>query len=208
MEGLRSHPGYLRDVHPATHTSLGRRVELRVRLKGLAKTRKKLANGQYRDYYYAWRGGPAIDGTPGTPEFIASYNAAVSARQPPRKGNLASLINSYQDSEAFLGLAAKSKRDYQRILASICKKFGDCPVEVLQDKRVRGDFLAWRDEIAQRSPPPSGLYNFGFRPCPVLGQRPCTYRGKSPRATEACLEGLTSRKGLERRGRKQVPSRS
>jgi integrase len=125
---------------------------LRVRLKGLAKTRKKLANGKYRDYYYAWRGGPAIDGVPGTAEFIASYNAAVSARLPPRKSNLASLIDLYQDSEAFLGLAAKSRKDYQRILASICKKFGDCPVEVLKDKRVRGDFLAWRDEIAQGSP--------------------------------------------------------
>jgi integrase len=125
---------------------------LRIRLKGLAKTRKKLASGKYRDYYYAWRGGPAIDGVPGTPEFIAAYNAAVSARLPHRKGNLASLIDSYQDSEAFLGLAAKSKKDYRRILASICEKFGDCPVEVLQDKRVRGDFLAWRDEIARNSP--------------------------------------------------------
>jgi integrase len=135
-----------------THTLLGRRVELRIRLNGLTKTRKKLANGEYRDYYYAWRGGPAIDAVPGTPEFMVSYNAAVSARLPPRKSNFASLIDSYQDSEAFLGLAPKSKKDYQRILTSICKKFGDCPIEVLQDRRVRGDFLAWRDEIAQGSP--------------------------------------------------------
>jgi integrase len=31
-------------------------------------------------------------------------------------------------------------------------KFGDCPVKLLDDRRVRGEFLAWRDEIAKSSP--------------------------------------------------------
>ena len=54
---------------------------MRVRLKGLASASKVLADGSRKTYYYAWRGGPKLDGEPGTPEFMASYNAAVATRR-------------------------------------------------------------------------------------------------------------------------------
>lgn len=125
---------------------------MRIRLKGIARTRKRLATGEYRIYWYAWRGGPRLQGNPGSPEFIASYNTAVSARLPTPKSNLAWIIDSYENSVAFHGLAPKTKKDYKRFLASICNKFGDCPTEALNDRRVRGDFLQWRDAIALTSP--------------------------------------------------------
>ena len=125
---------------------------MRVQLKGVAHIRKKLADGQVRDYWYAWRGGPRLEGTPGTAEFIISYNAAITARKRPFNNDLSFLLDAYQDAEAFRCLAPKTKRDYARILTSIRKKFGDCPIKVLGDRRVRGDFLEWRDEIAKSSP--------------------------------------------------------
>lgn len=53
---------------------------MRVRLKGLNAVRKKLADGTSATYYYAWKGGPRLKGEPGTPEFLASYHEAISAR--------------------------------------------------------------------------------------------------------------------------------
>lgn len=52
---------------------------MRVVLKGVASAKKRLANGSKRTYWYAWRGGPRLDGLPGSPEFIASYNEAVAS---------------------------------------------------------------------------------------------------------------------------------
>ena len=46
---------------------------MRVRLKGINSKTKKLADGSLRTYWYAWKGGPALPGKPGDPEFIAAY---------------------------------------------------------------------------------------------------------------------------------------
>ena len=44
------------------------------RLKGLNQLTKRLADGSLKTYWYAWKGGPALNGEPGSPEFIASYH--------------------------------------------------------------------------------------------------------------------------------------
>jgi hypothetical protein len=56
---------------------------MRIRLKGINSTRKKFADGSWRTYYYAWKGGPPLRGEPGTPEFVASYNEAVARKIVP-----------------------------------------------------------------------------------------------------------------------------
>ena len=48
---------------------------MRIRLKGINSKRKRLADGSLKTYYWAWKGGPPLRGEPGTPEFVASYNA-------------------------------------------------------------------------------------------------------------------------------------
>lgn len=103
-------------------------------------------------YYYAWRGGPVVDGVPGSPEFINSYNEAIRSSRPDSRDDLSSLIDKYEDSSAFQNRKAKTKKDYGRLLQIIKHKFGDIPVKLLNDRRVRGDFLEWRDEIAMASP--------------------------------------------------------
>ena len=112
---------------------------MRIQLKGVAQTRKKLADGTVRNYWYAWRGGPRLEGSPGTAEFVASYNTAVAARQRPNNSLLSSVLDAYQDAEAFRCLASKTKKDYKRILHLIGEKFGDCPIKLLEDRRVRGE---------------------------------------------------------------------
>ena len=74
---------------------------MRIRLKGLNSKRKRLADGSFKTYYWAWKGGPALRGEPGTPEFIASYNEAVAQKVVPPRGTLLSLLQQYQASEDF-----------------------------------------------------------------------------------------------------------
>ena len=62
---------------------------MRIRLKGINVVRKRLADGSVRAYHYAWKGGPALCGEPGTPEFIASYNDAAARKVTPPRGRSA-----------------------------------------------------------------------------------------------------------------------
>jgi hypothetical protein len=72
---------------------------MRVVLKGIDSAVKRLADGSTRTYYYAWRGGPRLEGAPGTPDFVASYNAAVAGRPTRRNGKtLEGIVDSYLDS--------------------------------------------------------------------------------------------------------------
>jgi integrase len=124
---------------------------MRVRLKGLNSLTKTLADGTSRTYWYAWKGGPPLRGEPGTPEFIASYNEAVARKVKPPQGVILSILQGYQASEDFRGLADSTKRGYVALITRIEKEFGDFPLRALTDRRTRGVFLAWRDKVAANS---------------------------------------------------------
>jgi integrase len=121
---------------------------MRVRLKGINSYRAKLTHGSYKTYWYAWKGGPRLEGEPGTPEFIASYNAAVATKVVPPKGTLFAVLQAYQESDDFLGLAPRSRHDYVNKIKLIEREFGDFPLSGLTDPRTRGLFKAWRERLA------------------------------------------------------------
>jgi integrase len=125
---------------------------MRVRLKGLNSITKKLADGSERTYYYAWKGGPPLRGEPGSPEFIASYNEAVARKVVPPRGTLLSVLQAFQASEDFTGLAESTRRGYVGRIRRIETEFADFPLAALTDRRTRGIFMAWRDKLAHRSP--------------------------------------------------------
>jgi integrase len=125
---------------------------MRVRLKGINSKRKQLADGTLRTYWYAWKGGPPLRGEPGTPEFIASYNEAAASKMVPLQGMLLSVLQAYQASGEFNGLAVRTRRDYVDKISKIIEPaFGDFPLAALTDRRIRGIFLAWRDKLAMKS---------------------------------------------------------
>lgn len=121
---------------------------MHVRLKGINKVSKRLADGTRVTYFYAWKGGPRLEGRPGTPEFVASYNAAVAARKTAPEGQLQSVLDRFERSADFLDLAEKTRKDYKKHIRAIEAEFGDFPISALSDRRTRGEFLAWRDRIA------------------------------------------------------------
>jgi hypothetical protein len=124
---------------------------MRVRLKGINRVTARLADGHIATYYYAWKGGPRLRDKPGSPEFVASYNAAVAQKIAPAKGVLLAVLQGYQQSQDFLGLAERTRADYIGKIKLIEKKFGDFPLSALTDRRSRGVFLAWRDQLGTNS---------------------------------------------------------
>lgn len=124
---------------------------MRVRLKGLNSRRKILADGTAKTYWYAWKGGPALPGSPGDPEFIAAYNEAVTRKVQPPSGQLISILMAFQASAEWDDLAPRTQRDYIRLIKVIEKRFGDFPLSGLGDRRARAVFLEWRDERARNS---------------------------------------------------------
>lgn len=124
---------------------------MRVRLKGINTVRKCLADGRVVTYYYAWKGGPRLEGRPGSPEYIASFNAAVATLKPQKTDILDSVIRAFERSPEFINLADHTKKDYRKRIAVVQDEFGDFPTSALSDTRARGIFLNWRDRHAQKS---------------------------------------------------------
>ena len=166
---------------------------MRVRMKGLNKVTKRLADGRKVAYYYAWKGGPRVLGEYGTPEFLASYNAAYAKRRNPAEGTLLALSRQYQDSSDFQNLALATRREYARhIEKSIEPEFRDLPIAALADRRVRAEFLAWRDRQATKGKRHadyafsvlarilSWAFNRGLTPC-----NPCERPGRLYKADRA-----------------------
>ncbi|MBX3513334.1 MAG: tyrosine-type recombinase/integrase [Xanthobacteraceae bacterium] len=120
---------------------------MRVSLKGIHKVRKRLSDGSTTTYYYAWRGGPRLVQQPNSPAFVAEYAAAVDTRKTPQAGTLFSLVAEYRSSADFNRLSAATRHSYGAYLKLIEADFGDMPVAALADKRVRGEFKAWRDKM-------------------------------------------------------------
>ena len=100
---------------------------MRIRLRGINSKRKRLADGSFKTYYWAWKGGPPLRGEPGSPEFIASYNEAVAQKVVPPRGILLSLLQQYQASEDFRLLADSTRRSYIPLIARIEKTLATFP---------------------------------------------------------------------------------
>jgi integrase len=124
---------------------------MRINAKGLHYTVAKLADGTTKTYWYAWRGGPRLNGEYGSPEFIASYTAACATKVPAPEGRLLALTQAYQQSQDFLALRERTRADYVKQITKIEQRFGDAPNKALADPRTRGIFLDWRDELALKS---------------------------------------------------------
>ena len=131
---------------------------MRMRLRGINSVKKKLADGTAKVFYYAWKSGPPLRGEPGTPEFIASYNEAAARKVVPPSGTLLSLLQQYQASPEFVDLARSTRRSYIPLIKRVEKKFSDFPLSALTDRRTRGIFKDWRDQIAANSGRRQGDY--------------------------------------------------
>lgn len=142
MRPLTTSRDYSLQSRPLRSTN-GRQSKMRVQIKGIHTTYKKLASGEVKKYYYAWKDGPRIDAEPGTLEFIRLYGEAA-ARKSPAVGTMSSLIDYFKDMDEYKQCGVHSQRAYDRYLKLIEKKFGTMPILAIEDKRARGEFKAFR----------------------------------------------------------------
>lgn len=104
-------------------------------------------------YVYAWRGGPQILKKEGgaKPEVTAALTDLAAEKRKERPavavGTIADLIDRYTDSRCaeWNRLSRTTQANYGTWHKRIRGKFGDTPLAVFQDRRVRGDVLEWRD---------------------------------------------------------------
>ena len=124
-----------------------------LKLKGINKVRKRLASGEVKTYYFHRATDTALPSDPNSLEFLKAYAEAQEKIKSVgrNKGALKELIHRYMISEDFAGLKPRTKQDYKRQIIKIENAFGDMPIGVLNDSRVRGDFLDWRDGLAKAS---------------------------------------------------------
>lgn len=121
-----------------------------IRLKGLKKVTRKLATGEKRVYWYAWIGGPKLDGEFGSPEFLASYRRACEAKKHVETETVGDLTKAFRASGEWRGLSDSSKKAYTAYLTLIEQKFGAMPLAAAQIPRARHVFLQWRDDLADK----------------------------------------------------------
>jgi hypothetical protein len=130
---------------------------------GVNRVTRQLADGSERVYYYhrgtgrRLDGEPPEDGQPITPAhraFIASYTEAeIVARAPvavapaPRK-TLADLLEDFINSPEHRRCAPSTRRNREAFLSAAKARFSWMYVEDLNRRAVRGEFFAWRDEMA------------------------------------------------------------
>ena len=122
-----------------------------IRLKHIKNVRSRLADGSVKVFRYHRRTGRRIAGEPGTPEFLRSYEAASQSTPRANADTLAGLIARYKRSAEFSELAPRTREDYDAHLMAIELAWGDMPLDVFDDKRVRQDIKDRRDHLATRS---------------------------------------------------------
>jgi len=116
-----------------------------VELKGVHKVR-----GGGRVYYYAWRGGPRLEGEPGSADFLRQFQEAHRARKQVVDGTFRAILVAYRASPDFARLGDHTKRAYRPHLDALEARFATLPAAALDDPRVRRHFIDWRDTMADR----------------------------------------------------------
>lgn len=131
---------------------------MKVRLVGVNKVVKTLANGEKRVYFYAWRGGPRIKAKPGTKAFAIEYARLTQHREnKTRPDTIGAIADAYLHSPEYRSLAPSTRRDYQRAVILIRARFETFPTNALAARGARTIFKDWRDSMAD-TPRAADLY--------------------------------------------------
>jgi integrase len=119
---------------------------VKVELTGIAKVTAK-----GRTYFYAWRGGPRLNGQPGSPEFMASYKEALESRRIPDPDRFRSLVTLYKSSTDYKVLAASTVHNWAPWLDRIVDHFGELRIAQFdRPEKIRPVIRRWRNQWADR----------------------------------------------------------
>lgn len=122
-----------------------------VRIKGIHKVKRKLADGSSKTHYYAWRGGPKMVSPPHTAEFVSEFakHKRASKAKVVRVGpTLETLIDHFTGPERkrnadFLALAESTQEDHLYAFRLIKERWPGLPVRHTQAKGMKALIRAW-----------------------------------------------------------------
>lgn len=120
-------------------------------LKGWFTTFKTRKTGERVSYHYHRATGMRLHGEPGSPQFIADFDAAEKSMRNRLVGTFNGLVRDYTLAPYFDKLAESTQREYRRMLTRAEAEFGEMPLAALEDPRVRRDFLDWRAKVLKSS---------------------------------------------------------
>ena len=123
----------------------------RHKFKHLHAVRRRLADGGEAVYYYHRRTKKRIVGEFGSSEFLQSYLDAEKRERQIGQQTLGDLIQRYRRSSDYRDKAPRTQRDYDGHLAHLDDIWGKMPIDVLDDRSMRGGIKDERDRIAERS---------------------------------------------------------
>lgn len=122
-------------------------------IEGLHIVGRRRRGKSIRWHVYAWRGGPSIHTTDGTrprllpPEAVERYHAVKATKNKLDAHTIAGLAQTWQESAAWAGKSASTRKQWAYILADIVAKWGAVPLSVFNDRRIRSDIIRWRDAV-------------------------------------------------------------
>lgn len=117
--------------------------------------RSRLADGSEKAYRYHRLTGRPIEGEPGTRAFELSYMAAAvpKAAAPQRQLDLVWLIEKYQTSQDWQGLAKATQETRRSYFKRIKTRFPNAPLIHFDNEEIVGVLYEWRDEVAAEVSP-------------------------------------------------------
>ncbi len=115
---------------------------MKINLKGLKSFFEPKTGKQY---YYHRKSRIRLKAAPGTPEFVAEWQAAESmvvAAPAAKPGSLGLVIDAYRQSHAFTSLGRETRKEYDRSLATL-RKLGD----LVMNEVTSPDVVRIRDNL-------------------------------------------------------------
>jgi integrase len=87
---------------------------------------------------------------PGTKAFTQEFVRLTRDREKAAtEGTIGSLIDEFRKTAGYQKLAASTRRDYERQLATIRVKFENFPIKAIEARGSRRIFLNWRDTMKE-----------------------------------------------------------
>ena len=124
-------------------------MRLALRVKGVQRVRKRLANGKTKFFFYHRATGTPLPADPSKPEFLTAWREAEALLKPKKRtGTLETLIDSFKDSEDWNRLRDSTRAIMTLNLKAVIARYGTLPLEALNDRRIRSRFLQWHSELA------------------------------------------------------------
>jgi len=124
-----------------------------VKLKGLHKVKRRLADGQIRVHYYAWRGGPKMVSKPGTEAFAAELAQHKAEKLQAPVKTLDDLIDAFTGPEEarsaeFMALAEKTRDAHLFSFKQIRKEWPRLSLKLTQQRGMKAMIRKWHQSFS------------------------------------------------------------